>query len=238
VRSACAQRPDRYLLGASIHPYRTPDEGRMREMLEEVAAARAALVKWLPIHQNIDARDPRTIAFLRMAAEIRLPMLVHYGGEMSLSRQHMEFEHPGPMLQTLRELRRDGAMPTMIVAHAATPSFVWQSADGFRTLTDALLGEFADAPLYADISALAAFGRTTWLKRLARRRELHRKLLWGSDYAIPVMLRSFRRWLDRETYRRIAAASSWIQQDLLLKRALGFDECVFTRAAEILPIGS
>jgi hypothetical protein len=138
------------------------------------------------------------------------------------------------LLGVLRALRAEGTMPTVIVAHVATPSFFWQRAAGCRTFVEAMLGEFADAPLYADISALAAFGRTHWLRTFARRRELHRKLVWGSDYPIPVLLRPFRRELDRATRARIAAMPSWIEQDLQLKRALGFEEAVFTRAADLL----
>jgi predicted TIM-barrel fold metal-dependent hydrolase len=233
LRALCLQRPDRYLFGGSIHPYRP---GAV-EMLAELASAGVTLIKWLPIHQNIRADDPRTVAFLRAAAHLRVPVLVHYGGEMSLSRQHMEFEHPGPMLAVLSRLRRNDEMPTVIVAHAATPSFPLQSAAGHRALVDALLGEFADAPLYADISALAAFGRTSWGRSLAARRELHRKLLWGSDYPVPVMVKLFWRSLDRATRARIAALPSWIERDLQLKRALGYDPCVFTQAADVLHVG-
>jgi uncharacterized protein len=238
VRALCIARPDRYLFGASLHPYRTEGSRDATSMLEELSAAGAVLIKWLPIHQNISAEDPRTVAFLRAAARLKMPMLIHYGGEMSLARQHMEFEHPGPILNVLRSLRADGEMPTVIVAHAATPSFIFQSADGHRQLIDALKSEFADAPLYADISALGAFGRTPWLKRLAADKAVHKKLLFATDFPIPVMLRSFRRLLDGETYARIAAEPSWAEQDLLLKQALGFDSCVFTQAPAILNIGT
>ncbi len=234
VRSLCAARPERFLFGGSIHPYRVQDGKTAVEMLEELARADAALIKWLPIHQNIRAEDPRTVAFLRKAAELRIPMLIHYGGEMSLSRQHMEFEHPGPMLDVLRQLRRENAMPTVIVAHAATPSFLWQSRGGHDALISALLGDFKDAPLYADISALAAFGRTAWLRRLAKMPEVHRKLVFGTDYPIPVLKWPYRHLLSREDWGKIRAASSWVEQDVLLKRALGFHDCVFTQAAEIL----
>ncbi|RIK67308.1 MAG: hypothetical protein DCC65_07110 [Planctomycetota bacterium] len=232
VRFMCAERPDRYLFGASIHPYRPG----ACDMLSEVRAAGAVLNKWLPIHQNIRAEDPRTIAFLRRAGEIGMPMLIHYGGEMSLSRQHMEFEHPGPMLDVLRHLRRAGAMPPTIVAHVATPSFFWQSADGFHRLIETMLGEFSEAPLYADISALAAFGRTGWLARIAADRRVHRKLVWGSDYPIPVLTWPFWRKVSRSERRAIKAHVSWVEQDIRLKRALGFDECVFTQAAALLGV--
>jgi predicted TIM-barrel fold metal-dependent hydrolase len=203
-------------------------------MLAELAAAGVALIKWLPIHQNINAEDERTVAFLRKAAELGVPMLVHYGGEMSLARQHMEFEDPMPMIRVLRRLREEGRMPTVMVAHAATPSFFWQSRAGHKALVDALLGEFTDAPLYAEISALTGLGRTGWLKRLAKRKELHGKLVWGSDYPVPVMLRLLSGTLNRETRRTISKEPSWIEQSLRACRAAGFSEEVFTRAEEIL----
>ncbi len=233
VRALCDARPDRYLFGGSIHPYRAG----ATDMLAELAAAGIALIKWLPYHQNIDAKDPRTISFLREAARLRIPVLIHYGGETSLSPQHEEFEHPGPLLATLCRLRGNDEMPTTIVAHVATPSFPWQNHSGHDALVDALLGEFADAPLYADISALAAFGRTSWCRKLASNAALHRKLVWGSDFPIPPIIRFFWMSLDHATRKRIAALPSWIEQDLQLKRALGFDECVFHQSARILNVG-
>jgi len=234
VRSMAAARPERYLFGGSIHPYRTREGRSACDMLVELAAAGVDLIKWLPIHQNINAEDERTVTFLAKAAELGVPMLVHYGGEMSLARQHMEFEDPTPMIRTLRRLRREGHMPTVMVAHAATPSFFWQSRVGHRALVEALLGEFADAPLYAEISALTALGRTGWLKRLAKRKELHGKLVWGSDYPVPVMLRLLGGVIDRATRKAIAAEPSWIEQSLLACRAAGFNEEVFTSAAKIV----
>ncbi len=231
VRGICQARPDRYLFGASIHPYR---DGAT-DMLHEVASAGAALVKWLPVHQNIDALDPRTLAFMRIAAALDIPLLIHYGGEMSLTRQHIEQEHPGPLLEALRKLRSESAMPKVIVAHVATPSFPWQNDSGYRMFLDALLNEFRDAPLYADISALAAFGRTGRLRELADRPELHSKMVWGTDFPIPVLLAPFRGRIDRAKRKRIAGETSWIERDYLLKKALGFDDAVFHRGGELIP---
>lgn len=234
VRALCRARPDRYLFGGSVHPYRTQDGRDACAMLEELAQTGAVLIKWLPIHQNIRAEDPRTVAFLRTAARLRMPMLIHYGGEMSLARQHMEFESPIPMLGVLRQLKSEGAMPTVIVAHVATPSFRFQSPKGYEALLSAMLLEFADDPLYADISALAAFGRTSWLRKLARRRDVHRKLVWGSDFPIPIFTAPFWRMIESKRRREIRAIDSWVARDLHLKRALGFDECVFSQAGKIL----
>ncbi len=238
VRSMCAARPDRYLLGGSIHPYRVHGDRDAVTLLEELAGAGCVLIKWLPIHQNIRINDSRSVAFLRAAARLGIPLLIHYGGEMSLGRQHMEFESPLPLLDVLRTLRAEGAMPTVIVAHVATPSFAWQRRTGFDALVEAMVGEFGDAGLYADVSALAAPCRTVWLRRLAAMPHVHRKLVWGTDFPIPVLIHPFRGMLDRRTRRELRSIESWVERDLRLKRALGFDEGVFTRAADILGVAS
>ena len=71
------------------------------------------------------------------------------------------------------------------------------------------------------------------LRRLAKMPAIHRKLLWGTDFPIPVYIRPFHRLLDRASRRALRATPSWIERDLMLKRFLGFDACVFTRAAEL-----
>jgi uncharacterized protein len=233
VRQLCRQHPNQLLFGASIHPYRES----AADMLEEVAAAGAVLVKWLPLAQNIDAQDPRTVAFLQKAGQIGMPMLIHYGGERALGNAHPEFEDPSGLLCTLRQLRRDGVMPTVIVAHVATPStWPFGSVRYFRMMLDALQGEFAEAPLYADISALAVFSRARWLKLLAGLPATHRKLVYGSDYPIPPSVRSFRRELGSR-YREIAAIPNWIDRDVAIKTAMGFGQEVFARGGELLRMG-
>lgn len=230
VRAMCATRPGRYLFGASIHPYRRGSE----ELLAEAADAGAVLVKWLPVHQNIRADDPRTLACLRAAARLKTAMLIHYGGESSLTPQHRPLEDVRPMLAALRRLMDQGEMPTTLIAHAATPTLRWQNSAGHQALMDGLASEFAEAPLYAEISALGALGRTVWMRRLAGRRSLHHKLVWGSDYPVPAAPRLLWRSLPAAERRRIAAYPSWVEQSLQLTRAMGFAEAVFTRAASLL----
>ncbi len=230
VRDLCERHPDRLWLGASVHPYRRGAAAA----LEEVTASGAVLIKWLPLTQNIDAADPRTIAFLEHAGRIGVPILVHYGGEMSLPDPRPDLEDPAPMLESLRRLRGRGRMPTVIVAHAAAPSWPWSAgARYFDRLMDALAGEFRDAPLYADIAALATWNRTRWLKRLLDRPELHDKLVYGSDFPIPTFPQLFRRRLGR-AYGEVMACGSWIERDVRLKRALGLPEIVFTRMGDLL----
>jgi len=230
VRAACRRRPDRFLFGASVHPYRENTVAA----IDEVFAAGACLLKWLPLHQNIDVRDERTLAVMRRCAELGLPILVHYSEEFSLATQHAELRPIGPFLDALRKLRAEGRMPISIVAHAATPVSPLGEQRSHRALLAALLGEFADAPLYADVSALTTWGKIDFLRRLARRQELHDKLLFGTDFPVPLALPRLRRDLRRE-YAPIRATRSWPEQVLRVLRAAGFNEIVFHRAGEVLP---
>lgn len=234
VRSLWRRYPARILFGAAIHPYRRHGPMTAVDMLEEVAAAGAVLVKWLPPAQNIDARDPRTVAFLRHAGRLGMPMLIHYGQEWTLRSPHRRFFDPSGLLETLRLLRREGCMPTVIVAHAATPA-TWPLTSGrtFDTLVTALEGEFADAPLYADTAALTLITKLRWLRRLLRRPGLQAKLVHGSDYPIPPMPRLIRHRLGR-CWRDIAAMPSWLDREAQMKRILGVEEAVFHRGGDLL----
>ncbi len=230
IRALCRQHPQRFLFGASVHPYRP----NAVACVEEVFAAGACLLKWLPEHHNIDVTDSRARAVLRACARLGLPLLVHYGEEFTLATDRPQFCSIRPLLSVLRELRRAGEMPTVIVAHAATPVLPWGDRDSHRVLLAALTGEFAGAPLYADISALATWAKAGYLRTLARRPELHARLLFGSDFPVPPMLGRLRGLLGSE-YRAIAAERSWPQRAARACRAAGFGEIVFHRAAEMLP---
>ncbi len=230
IHDACRRRPERYLFGASVHPYRA----NAVACVEEVFARGACLIKWMPLHQNIDVADPRTLDVLRCCARLGLPILAHYGEEFTLATQHPAYRPVTTLLDVLRRLRTEGAMPITIVAHVATPVTPFGERKSHAALIDALLGEFADAPLYADIAALTSWGKVGFLRKLARRQNLHAKLLFGSDFPVPSALPRLRRDLGRD-HARIKAEPSWIQRAASIYRRMCFNEIVFHRAAELLP---
>jgi predicted TIM-barrel fold metal-dependent hydrolase len=231
IRSLWKKHPEKLLFGASVHPYRL---GAL-DMLNEVAEARAVLIKWLPCAQNIDAADPRAVAFLRRAGELGMPLLIHYGGERALGNLHPDQEDPTNLFLALRQLKNEGcSLPVVVVAHVATPAdWPFASDRYFRMLVKHLLGEFREEPLYADISGLTIFSRARWLKRIARRRDLHRKLVYGSDFPIPPTRWAFRRELGNKM-QHVKGLESWIDRDLVIKEQLGIDQEVFSRGAKLL----
>lgn len=229
IRHLCRKHPSRFLFGASIHPYRE----NALACLDEVFASGACLVKWLPLHQNIDVRDERTQAFMRRCAALSLPLLVHYSEEFTLTTQHPELQPIEPLLDILRRLRREGCMPPVIVAHVATPALPFGETASHEALLDALTGEFDDAPLYADISALAVWSKHRFMRRLAAMQHLHHKLLFGTDFPVPPWIAPLRRDLGR-CYEAARRERSWAQRTALALRAMGFNEIVFHQAPRIL----
>jgi hypothetical protein len=230
IRAMCRRDPTRFLFGASVHPYRRDAVA----CVEEVFAAGACLLKWIPLHHNIDFSDPRTLAVLRRCADLGLPILVHCGEEFTLTTQCPAHRSIRPLLDVLRRLRREDHMPTVIVAHAATSVTPWGGDGSHGILLAAMTSEFAAAPLLADISSLVTWPKAPYLRRLADRQELHHKLLFGSDFPVlPSVLRLKRRL--GSAYAAIVAVPSWPQRAALACRAAGFNEIVFHRAAELLP---
>jgi len=229
----CRRHPGRFFFGASIHPYRA----RALEALEEVTAVGAVLVKWLPVVQNIDITDARSVAFLRRAAQLHVPLLIHYGGEKTLATAHPEFTKPGPLFEVLDKLWTGGCCPTVIIAHVAVGTNWPAGLRGFiRETIAALSGPFRDRPVYADTSAGAVFTRAHWLKRLARMPQLHDKLVFGTDFPVPPTARCFHRQLEA-AYGAVRAAESVLEQNYLIKRHLGFDDAFFHRGWRILREG-
>lgn len=230
VRDVCRRHPDRFLFGASVHPYRVD----ALAAVDEVFGAGACLLKWLPLHHNIDVTDARTMAVMRRCAALGLPLLVHYGPEFTLATQRPALRSIRPLLEVLRTLRQERCMPVAIVAHVATPVVPWEDRDSHRALIEALTGEFADAPLYADLAALVTWAKLGYLRWLRRCPELHAKLLFGTDFPVPPTLGPLAWSLGRHA-RHAARVAAWPQRAACVCRALGVSEIVFHRAAELLP---
>ena len=227
TRHMCARHADKFLFGASLHPYRP---GAL-SALEEVHAAGAVLIKWLPVHQNIDPADARVEAFVRRAGELAMPLLIHYGSELALRNNHRGQQNPMPMFDLLEKIKRNGRLGPIIIAHVAAAGMPWSIGPYSRATIDALLRRFPDDPVYADISALT--NKPRLLKHLLRRSELHHKLVYASDFPIPPAAAGFPFLLaGKRGY--IMAHPSWVERTYRIIESLGFPSSVLGRGHEIL----
>jgi hypothetical protein len=221
--AAQARRFPNLLFGASINPHRRD----ALERIDRAVADGAVLVKWLPSIQHIDPADRRLVPFYRRLAEIGLPLLTHTGAERSFTRSRDELGDPDRLRLPLSE----GV--TVIAAHAAGNGRNNGERDFDRFLRLAAL--FPN--LYADIAALTQLNRPGQLERLLRHRELHDRLLYGTD--MPLINSAFTSpWghafrLGRAGLREILAEKNPWDRDVALKRALGVTTEIFDNNSRI-----
>ena len=212
------------LFGASINPYRQDAIQR----LEQVAADGAVLLKWLPSIQDIDPSDRRLIPFYLKLRELGLPLLTHTGSESSFTWKKDELADP----ERLRLPLSLGV--TVIAAHAASNGRNHGEANFTRFLR--LCAEYPN--LYADISALTQANRLGHLASLLRHKELHGRLLYGTD--MPLLNTGITspwfhayRLSPRKLLRICGNRNPW-DRDVELKRALGVTDEIFGNSSVVI----
>lgn len=219
-----ASRHDNILFGASINPYRQDAV----ERLHHAVAQGAVLLKWLPSIQGIDPADARLIPFYECLRDQGLPLLTHTGEEESFTYKQDHLGDP----ERLRLPLQLGV--TVIAAHAASNGRNYGEANFNRFLR--LCSEFPN--LYGDVSALTQLNRLPHLPRLLEHRELHGRLLYGTDMPLlRTLIVTPLAYAYRLSPRKLLAISRirnpW-DQDVALKEALGLPENVLTNATGIL----
>lgn len=161
-----------FLAGVSINPQR-------KDALEELARCAengAVLVKILPNSQCFDPSDKQYVPFYRALAEHRMPLLGHVGCEFSLSGRNQLAGNPKKLQVALDE----GV--TVIAAHACSLGVVFPEPY-FRWMIE-LVDRYQN--FYADTSALTLPNRVRTLFLLRRHPEVHERLLFGTDYPLPI----------------------------------------------------
>lgn len=219
-----AREHPEFLAGVSIHPSRRD----AFEELEACISGGAAALKCLPNVQGIDWNDRRHTRFLERMAEAGLPLLAHTGSERTMPVMDAALASPRVLTRPLE------IGVTCIAAHCGT---------GMMLLDPDYLDVFAEMTerfpnLYGDNSALAALNfrlRPSALRRLTSGL-LAERILHGSD--LPVPSSGWLPWaggmLSWRDHRAAANVAIPLERDAQLKRALGFAEATFTRAATVL----
>ncbi len=218
-----AKRHPEFLPAVSIHPARRD----ALDELERCLDAGAVMLKILPPSQNIDCSRPAYREFFQRMAQARLPLLAHTGGEYTVPVRDKRLFDP----RLLRQPLECGV--TVIAAHAATRSGPrWLERD-FMADFIAMLGDYPH--LFADISSLNTPNRSHGL-RPCLKPQIMPRVVHGSDFPVPVsgLWARMRGLISTSDARAASAETNLIQRDYLLKRAMGFDDTVFTRAWHLL----
>jgi predicted TIM-barrel fold metal-dependent hydrolase len=213
-----ARRHPKLLFGASVHPYRADAVAE----LERCVAAGAVLVKWLPLVQGMDPASDKCIPFYEALAHHRIPLLCHTGGEMSLPQAFPQYASPELLVPALQR----GV--TVIAAHCGTHSHPF----GTDYLPAFCRMAKEHEHFYGDTAALNVPTRSYAFPVLLRDEAVRRKVVHGSDWPIP-SLATFRAG-PLTALRLLATEGNWVRRDVLVKRAVGFDDDYFRRASTLL----
>ena len=173
----------------SIHPYR-------RDALEELEkwarhdVPRAHMVKWLPNAMNIDPSDPVCDPFYEKMKELDLVLLSH-GGEEKAVEAEEDQKLGNPLL--LRRALDHGVK--VVIAHCAGMGENEDLDDPQKPLVSnfdlfmrLMEDERYEGLVFGEISAMTQFNRAgAPLRTVLERRDLHARIINGSDYPLPAI---------------------------------------------------
>ena len=168
---------------ASIHPYR-PDAV---EALERLHAAGGRMLKWLPNSMGIDPASPRCDPLYDAMARLGVALLSHAGDEHAVDGDTQQ--GLGNPLKLRRPLDKG---VTVIVAHCGGLG-VGEDLDrpdappvpNFDLFVRLMEEPRYEGRLFGEISAVVLSNRHgAPLATLLKRRELHARLAYGSDYPL------------------------------------------------------
>lgn len=180
------QQPDKFVPNISVHPYR-PDA--IAE-LEKWATRGACVVKWLPNAMGIDPSDPRCDPFYAKLKELDLVLLSHGGEERAVEAEEDQ-KLGNPLL--LRRALDHGVK--VIVAHCAglgtnedLDSADRKQVDNFDLFMRLMDDKRYEGLVFGEISAMTQFNRLGKpLTTILERKDLHERLVNGSDYPLPAV---------------------------------------------------
>jgi len=219
----CAKYPKVFVPAASVHPYRADAVDELRRC----HAKGARIVKWLPNAMGMDPASARCEPFYAAMKELSMILLSHAGDEKAVESEADQ------KLGDPRRLRKPLDMGVkVIVAHCA--SLGDGSFDGFLELMD---DEKYEGLVFGEISALAQYNRLAEpLRTMLKRKDLHPRLVNGSDYPLPAINALVRtKTLVKEGFiteaERTAINEIYdynpLLFDFVLKRTMGFPPSIF-----------
>jgi len=199
--------PNEFLAGVSINPQR-------RDAIDELhrcAEAGATLVKILPNTQHFDPAHLDYRPFYRTLARLRIPLLSHVGYEFSLISRDQSLGDPNRLRVALDE----GA--PVIAAHAC--SYGLMLYEKFHPTFLDLVSRYPN--FYADISALTQPNRIKMLLLLRKHPEVHNRLLFGTDYPLPVFHLPAWGRVGMSNLRKIMRTTNRFDRQFQICRSLG-----------------
>lgn len=214
---------DKLLPICSVNPQRKD----AIEELERVADLGAVALKALPNSQGFDPLQDAYRPFWRRVAQLGLPIISHTSFEHTIPPIDQRFGHPVRLLGPLEE----GV--TVIAAHCAGSGVGHPFVEHHHIWREML----DDHPnLYGDVSAFCSVSRFPYLTKVLEHPKALGRVVFGSDYPIPVQPSVFVRHLGLAKVRELGKIENPLERNLETMRAMGVPESVMRRGAELLKL--
>ncbi|MCP4288750.1 MAG: amidohydrolase family protein [Gammaproteobacteria bacterium] len=202
VLAVAAKYPEQFIPFFSINPLRP---GAL-ELIDKHIESGCVGAKFLQNYWGVDLNDERFIPYYQKLKEKNIPLIIHIGSEYSI-HSYARFER----IEMLDLPLATGV--TVIAAHMGLGRInhklrVWKNlskkpsnfdADYFRLLE--MLKTHDN--LYGDISAMLSPMRARALRHLSTQQDVHSKILFGTDYPVPFLIRFNSYDLQKSTKRNI-----------------------------------
>ncbi len=199
--------PGQFIPFFSINPLRPDALERIEEFTEQGCAG----AKFLQNYWRVDLNNESLIPYYEKLQGLHLPLIIHIGSEYAIESEK-QFESSN-MLRLPLEVG-----VTVIAAHMGLGQIghwlspwrnlsknpAWFDRDYFHILE---MLETHDN-LYGDLSAMLIPLRARALEHLTRQKQVHHKLLFGTDYPVPFPIRFNTHGLSRKETARIASIAN------------------------------
>lgn len=175
-----------FIPAVSIHPYRTDALAELSQWQQKGVK----IIKWLPNAMGINPADPQIDDYYERVKSLDMAILTHVGIEVAVDAD--EHQALGNPLLWRRALDKG---VKVIFAHVGslgecqdTDAKDQPMVDCFDLAIRMLEEPKYQSNLFADISAVVSVNRKSKvLKTLLARKDLHSRLIYGSDYPIPAI---------------------------------------------------
>jgi uncharacterized protein len=220
-RRICDEYPGEFLFAASINPNRAD----ALDELDRVKALGTVLIKWLSPSQDFDPSDKKYMPFYKKLVDMKMPLLSHTGYEHSVPVYNQLLGDPQLLVPALRE----GV--TVIAGHAGTSGH-GHPVEFFGGYLE-MLDRYPN--LYGDLAAITGLTRFGYIKKMLVRSGFMERHIHATDYPAPPVPLLFPRKLGLKSVK-LTFTRNLFDKDVETKRALGFPDTVFHKAAELLGV--
>ncbi len=231
-----AHHPGQVLPFLSVNP-RRPEA---LDLLDEYVERGCVGAKFLQNYWGLDLNDRRFIPYYERLRDLGVPLVIHIGSEYSI-QSHAQFERVDMLDLPLQ------TGVTVIAAHMGLGRIehyprLWRNMSKRPEHFDRdyfILLERLECHdnLYADISAILVPLRARALRHLSQQRQIHHKLLFGTDYPVPFSIRLNSYDMPWSERRRIAANPNPF--DRYVEAMLHYfpESCpIYTNYQKVLPV--